>query len=625
MPSSSGRQAKRDMRLHTLLKQAVGTKPMGLKTFSTPGLKLRRAPSKTEKRKQQQQQQQQKQPPKQVPLTRQALRQHTSERSDPFIPPLKLSHRQPSRSKRRQRLVASTPHLINSSRPSTVGSFWDNGPSTLRRRVEAGKRSEWAQIVQKDLENYRNETAYVKQLKKREALKYAQDIKNTINLRASSNNPDIAKAEKERWKKVLVQEENSNNIVRQAQIREEKLKALQLKKDRDIHVQILKKNRKEEKDYHEYWNQKIINDAKEEAMINVTTKKLKKKREREYLLKTMKEHSDAKKILERKKEKQLKIEQDLQNKHNQHVKGQYVTEAERRKRETERIDLIQTRLMKLGEKWVGKNENKREREQHHFATKMDGPQGQSRGLDYEIELAKYQKKVKKKQMRSRRRELLEQIVLKKERKMNEKIAEADFALSASAETIKAGMLQAYYDEDRLRRKDQYARELKEQIKRRVKIKRKNPTGIHARMTENERTLNSKTLKQLGITGSSHNSSGIRRKGGVGSFASGRGPESQIFLNSYDEESLVNVSSQPKSNSIPVSQAPFHVDTITEEQAAASLTRSQTPFNEYRRNRDTAHEELMKLKRPGTSGSSLYSSLRHSHNPRRSRSWFDDEL
>ena len=66
-------------------------------------------------------------------------------------------------------------------------------------------------------------------------------------------------------------------------------------------------------------------------------------------------------------------------------------------------------------------------------------------------------------MKHRRRELLEQMVLKKERKMKDKIREADFALHASTETVKAGMYQAYYDEEKLRAKDKYARDLKKQM------------------------------------------------------------------------------------------------------------------------------------------------------------------
>ena len=73
------------------------------------------------------------------------------------------------------------------------------------------------------------------------------------------------------------------------------------------------------------------------------------------------------------------------------------------------------------------------------------------------------KKNKANQMKHRRRELLEQMVLKKERKMKDKIREADFALHASTETVKAGMYQAYYDEEKLRAKDKYARDLKKQM------------------------------------------------------------------------------------------------------------------------------------------------------------------
>ena len=106
-------------------------------------------------------------------------------------------------------------------------------------------------------------------------------------------------------------------------------------------------------------------------------------------------------------------------------------------------------------------------------------------------------------------------------------------------------------------------------------------------------------------------------------ATGRGPESQIFLSTYeDDEKLASQSGEPRQNttSAVVSESPFHVDTVQSGNA-----RSATPFHGYRRSRDTAHEELMKSSRPGTSGASLYSSLRHSHNPRRSKSWFDDEL
>jgi hypothetical protein len=641
-------QRSRDSRLHSLLQQAGGTKPMGLKTLRTPGLKLRRRPTTNTK---QPQQHRHSASANQLPLTRQTLHHHTTG-STTVIPPLNL-HR--TRTKRRPRRRVSTtatqnqslgtpqsvhqqgrhPHQ-SSARPSTVSSLWDNGPSTLRRRVEAGKRSEWAQIVTKDLHNFRTETAYVKQQKLQKARRYAQDIRTTIDLRASLNNSTLAKAEKDNWKTVLVKEEQSNAIVKRAQVRENKLKALQLKKDRDAHVKILHANRKEEQEYHEHWNEKIVADAKESVALTAATKRLKKKQERDYILRTMKEHAKAKQKLIKNHQKQLNIEQALQNKHNQNVKGEYVTEAERRKRETQRIDNIQTRLMKMGETWVGRDAKKRKKEQHLFATIKDGPHGQSSGIDYEIKVAKLTQKIKKNKMKHRRRELLEQMVLKKERKMKDKIIEADFALHASTEKVKAGMFQAYYDEEKLRKKDMYGKELKAQMERRKKIKQNNPTGIHARMTEHEKTLNSKTLATMGITEhtTTGGGGGIRTKKRRGdscrrnqSVASGRGPESQIFLNTYEgDASLSKVSSHPIPKHVPVSQAPFHVDTVPVAVAGTSATaRSQTPFNAYRRNRDGAHEELMKLSRPGTSNSSLYSSLRHSHNPRKSRSWFDDEL
>ena len=527
-----------------------------------------------------------------------------------------------------------------SVRPSTVasGTDWmDNGPSTLRRRVEAGKRSEWAQIVNKDLQKYHEETTFMKEQKKLERKNYASEILKTINLRATLNNPDIEKKEKESWRQTLEKEERSNAIVKRIQMGEEKLKALQLKQDRDEHVKILRLQKKKEKNYHELWNQKIINDAKNNIILSGQVKQKRMKEEKEYLLKTMNEHKIAKLKLIEAHQKQLKEEQKIADRHNNKVSGKYVTASETRKRETKRIDLLQTKQMKMGEKWVNRDAEKRIREQEHFANKSNGPAGS--GKNYEIKAFQLMKKKKKIAMQLRRRELLEQMVTKKEMKLKKKIQEADFALTASAEKVKAGMYQAYYDEEKLRLKDQYAIDLKKQMEKRRKFKEKNPTGMNARMTDAEKTMNTHTLRSLGITSNtfigSDNSSGKSRKhrqrGGRGGLGSGTGsapsllsntrPESQIFLNTYDGDvTLNNESSTPLTTNVPTKEAPFHVDTVV-----PGDIRSATPFHGYRRNRDTAHEELLKSSRPGTSGASLYSSLRHSHNPRRSRSWFDDEL
>ena len=53
--------------------------------------------------------------------------------------------------------------------------------------------------------------------------------------------------------------QTSNDIVQRAQTIEDKRVALRLKQDRDHHVAILRRKRKEEAQYHENWNQKIIN------------------------------------------------------------------------------------------------------------------------------------------------------------------------------------------------------------------------------------------------------------------------------------------------------------------------------------------------------------------------------
>ena len=627
----------RDSRLHSLLKQASGTKPLGLKTFSTPDLKLRRIPKQkqqTELQTHERLQQRSFTGRSNQSLTVQALQHHTvgrrNTRGGPSIPPLNIPQ---TRSRRRAGKSKKF-----SARPSTVASWApEDGPSTLRRRVEAGKRSEWAQIVTKDLQNFREETAFVKQQQRKDAKAYAQEIRQTINLRATLNNPDVANQEKNDWRKVLEKEQTSNDIVRRAQMSEDKRRALKLKRDRDKHVTILRRKRKEEEQYHENWNQKIVEDAQQSVALSAQVRKKKVREEREYLQRTMKEHHTAKGKLIAAQKKQLAEEQRIQNNHNAHVKGKYVTESQRRKKETQRIDLIQTRLMKMGETWVGRDAEKREKEQAHFANKIEGPTG---GTDYEVKAARLLKKQKKRQMMYRRRELLEQMVAKKERKLKEQVKEADFALTAAAEKVKAGMYQAFFDEEKLRSKDQYAHELKKQMERRRKIKNQNPSGMHARMTEAERTLNRRTLATMGI-GAGNGKGGKEGKGGKGGkggknrrgnrstnasarvVVTGRGPESQIFLSTYeDDEKLASQSGEPRQNttSAVVSESPFHVDTVQSGNA-----RSATPFHGYRRSRDTAHEELMKSSRPGTSGASLYSSLRHSHNPRRSKSWFDDEL
>ena len=619
----------RDDRLHQLLAKSSGNK-----TFTIPGHKknkLRNVP----KRKAKQQSfrssnvsssNNNNHPQQSGLLSINALRQHTTGQS---IPPLNLTQTRNRQRRRRTTSKQSKKTILYSNRPSTVASYRpEDGPSTLRRRVEAGKRSEWAQIVTKDLQNFRDETEYVKQQKRKEAQEYSQEIRNTINLRATLNNSDVAQKEKDDWRRILIKEQTSNDIVQRAQTIEDKRVALRLKQDRDHHVAILRRKRKEEAQYHENWNQKIINDAKQSVILNAQVKAKKINDEREYLLRTMKEHQDAKAKLVQLAQKKDREEQRIANNHNSKVKGKYVTESERRKLETKRIDLIQTRLMKMGETWVGKDASKRIKEQEHFANKIEGPTG---GTDYEIKAAKLLKRKKKKGQMHRRRELLEQMVAKKERKLKKKVLEADFALSAAAEKVKAGMYQAYYDEEKLRSKDQYAHELKKQMEKRRLIKLKNPSGIHARMTDVEKTINRQTLKTMGIGSISSIGGGRSRtakkgrksqRSGIRSVRTGRGPESQIFLSTYEnDENLDLQSSNPISRSnVPIRESPFHVDTVK-----SGNGRSSTPFNGYRRSRDGAHEALMKSSRPGTSGASLYSSLRHSHNPRRSKSWFDDEL
>ena len=286
----------RDDRLHQLLAKSSGNK-----TFTIPGHKknkLRNVP----KRKAKQQSfrssnvsssNNNNHPQQSGLLSINALRQHTTGQS---IPPLNLTQtRNRQRRQRRTTSKKSKKTILYSNRPSTVASYRpEDGPSTLRRRVEAGKRSEWAQIVTKDLQNFRDETEYVKQQKRKEAQEYSQEIRNTINLRATLNNSDVAQKEKDDWRRILIKEQTSNDIVQRAQTIEDKRVALRLKQDRDHHVAILRRKRKEEAQYHENWNQKIINDAKQSVILNAQVKAKKINDEREYLLRTMKEHQDAK-------------------------------------------------------------------------------------------------------------------------------------------------------------------------------------------------------------------------------------------------------------------------------------------------------------------------------------------
>ena len=414
-------QAKRDSRLHNLLKKAAGTKPMGLKTLGTPGLRLRHVPKTSHQKRRGNKSSNNNAPPTGTDnppqnLTVAALEKHMRDSSSSggsgsgignfghhhhqnAVPLLNLAAAKTQlRSQRRAKKSKLLQRTMPSVRPSTVasGTDWmDNGPSTLRRRVEAGKRSEWAQIVNKDLQNYREETSFMKEQKKLERKNYASEILNTINLRATLKNPDIEKKEKESWRKKLEEEERSNAIVKRIQMGEEKLKAMQLKQDRDDHVKILRQQKKEEENYHELWNQKIINDAKENILLSAQVKQKKMKEEKAYLQKTMNEHKIAKLKLIEAHNKQLKEEQKLADRHNNKVSGQYVTASETRKRETRRIDLLQTRQMKMGEKWVNRDAEKRIREQEHFANKSNGPAGS--GKNYEMKAFKLIKQKKREQ------------------------------------------------------------------------------------------------------------------------------------------------------------------------------------------------------------------------------------
>ena len=109
-----------------------------------------------------------------------------------------------------------TPSSFRSSSAASSSRMWterDQGPSTLRLKVEASKNSEWAQIISADLKNYRSEQAFVKQAKRRAAKKYADEIRRTIELRATRNNPDIEKQQKLQWSQVLQDEQAGNNAV----------------------------------------------------------------------------------------------------------------------------------------------------------------------------------------------------------------------------------------------------------------------------------------------------------------------------------------------------------------------------------------------------------------------------
>ena len=183
-----------------------------------------------------------------------------------------------------------------------------------------------------------------------------------------------------------------------------------------------------------------------------------------------------------------------------------MTEGERRRREFNRIDSIQNRQMKLGARWVGADARKRQREQRQFEGMIDGGASararggpKLEGPEAEAYAARLMRERKNRAMANRRRDLLKQMVAKKERQMRERTLEADFALSAASDSVKTGMYAAYEVEAKAKKKAAYASALKSQMKRSIARKRANPDGIAARMTEAERTLNSGLLAKLGIS------------------------------------------------------------------------------------------------------------------------------
>lgn len=637
---------RRDSRLHQMLKQASGTKPLGLRTFASTQ-SLRRPPAHTNQQQQPQKQQQTDALP--VPrLDIATLRRHHKRTKTPNIHAASnnlLSNAKPffdgggGGSKTPASLRSSSSYA-----PSSSTRMWTEreheGPSTLRRKVDAGKRSEWARIVSADLENYRSEQTYVKQAKRRAAKQYADEIRRTIDLRATKNNPDVEKRQKLQWSQVLQQEQSSNDVVRRAQAFEDKRRAAKLKRDRDVQVAQIHARRAQEKAYHDEWNAKIVADAQESVALGAAARAKKSKQERQYILSTIQEHKKAKAKIEAAERAKREEEERLVELHNAHTKGQYVTEGERRKREFHRIDAIQTRQMQMGERWVGADARKRQREQRQFEGMIDGgATARARGgpklegAEAEVYAARLMREKKKRAMADRRRDLLKQMVAKKERKMKERVREADFALRAAGDSVKTGMYVAYEVEAKAKKKADYARALKKQMNKSIARKRANPEGIAARMTEAERTLNSGLLSQLGISGegegdgrdtaakknknkSKKRSIRGRGSGGGGGSSSGGGPTSQVFLGTYDDVKASD-SYVPRlnSNRSSVKESPFAVE-------------AGAKFEGYRRSvQNSAHAVLMKSgRRPGTSDASMYSSLRAGgvHHPRKSKSWFDDE-
>ena len=639
---------RRDLRLHNLLQKASGTKPMGLRTFSSTQ-SLRRPPKFSSRQKNSLIDAQQKGKPR-VPVKSQSIprldidtlkrhnsRTKTAARATPNIQlgSNLLKNSEPfAGAKYSGMLSAKTP--ISNFRPTTTGSsyrqpsglMWterEQGPSTLRRKVENCKRSEWAQIVSRDIEAYHDEQAYVKMNKRKAALQYAKEIRNTIAKRAEKNNPDIEKAEKLKWNQVLQKEQESNNVVRRTQLLEKKRHALSLKRDRDEQVAQIRARREKEKEYHSEWNAKIIADAQESVKITAAARTLKARKEKKYIQDCIKEHSEAKSKRLAEEAAKREEEQRLIELHSAHVKGKYVTEAERRRREFNRIDSIQRRQMELGKKWVGADQRKRQREQAQFQGMIDGgasarARGGPRleGREAELYAMRLMRERKKKSMANQRRHLLKQMIEKKERKMEEKVREADFALRAAGESVKAGMYVAYEVEAKAKKKNDYAQALKKQMMDNRKRNRDNPEGIAARMTEAEKTLNAGLLSSLGISSDSKSSKpGRTKKLQAKSKRKVQTPSSQIFLGTYEDVRPTD-SSVPRLNSkrSQVEATPFAVE-------------AGAKFDGYRRSgpENSAHAKLMSSRtRPGTSDASLYSSLRAGgvHHPRRSKPWFDDE-
>ncbi len=664
-----GPDPKRDSKLHALLQKSSGTKPLGLRTFGS-SMSLRRAPRPSELAA----------PRSSRPVSsaggsfapaiagaagpaaaatgnggsvprlnlvtldrhNRAMSGEPLSASTPNLAAMQQqhlkNHRQQQRQQRQQQQKKKRPSMQqrqrkgpSSYRPSTVATYrsGNDGPSTLRRHVEAGRRSEWAQIVAKDLEAYREEQTYAKQAERARQNEYAQEIRETIKARSGADNPLLRRAAKQEWSRVLEREQKSNNIVKRTQKMEEKRKARELKLARDAHVARLRAKRAEEAEYHRSWNAKIVDDAKESVVLGAHERALKVQAERTFARRAMEEHRRAKLAQERQKQEALKEEAARIKRHNARTAGQYVSEKERRQVEQNRVGAIQDRLERLGRTWVGRDAAKRFNEQRQFEQMVDTPVD---GLEAEKRAMRLMKEQKKRGMAQRRRELLQQMVAKKERKMRERVHEADFALSSSAEQVKAGMYQVYVDEEKARQKAQYARELKEQMERRRKVREGNPEGIHARMTEAERTLNIGTLRKLGIGehggrgGQSGKSKRRSKTRAGGTRRTGRGPESQVFLGTYDDVQADDTSAPKLRTPLQAPrEAPFAVDTVKVEEPGdlPGLGRTKSTFHGYRRNKDGAYETLMKSSRPGTSDASLYASLRHGHHPRKASSWFDD--